>query len=74
MRGKSVQLLGNKYEEDNSGRQKSGLSGERERKRPSKTYRKGGGESRRNCFFWRLGALIKAGKESTTAAFFKIAK
>lgn len=28
IRGTSVQLLGNKYEEDNSGREKSGLGGE----------------------------------------------
>lgn len=74
MRGSSVQLLGNKYEEDNSGRQKSGLGRETKRERPSKTYRKGGRDSRSNCFFWLLGALIKAGKESTTAAIFKIAK
>lgn len=36
--GMSVQLLGNKQEEDNSGRQKSGLGGEREwKEREGKT-------------------------------------
>lgn len=33
IRGMLVQLLGNKYKEDNSGRQKSGLGGEMNRKR-----------------------------------------
>lgn len=35
--GMSVQLLGNKWEEDNSGRQKSGLGRERGREREGKT-------------------------------------
>lgn len=72
IRGTSVQLLGNKYEEDNSGRQKSGLGGEMERERCLRL--RGGGkeieEDGGTVFYLAgFGRASSPGKEATVLLF-----